>query len=101
MLEVKRLLAMTRLLTLTGTGGCGTIAAGTPCPGGTCANDTGRCAPGGGQAANTSCCADGDCARPQGVPQPAAAPRPSPLDRVEQLIQRGAAAEAEFRLDPA
>ena len=46
----------------TGTGGCGTIAAGTPCPGGSCVNDTGRCAAGGGQAANTSCCADGDCA---------------------------------------
>src|SRR5207249_3282697 len=32
------------------------------CPGGACVNDTGRCAPGGGQAANTPCCTDGDCA---------------------------------------
>src|SRR5205823_10924409 len=46
----------------TGSGGCGTIAAGTPCPGGSCVNDTGRCRSGNGQAANTPCCQGSDCA---------------------------------------
>src|SRR5207245_11555826 len=45
----------------TGSGGCGTIAAGTPCPGGSCVNDTGRCRGGNGQAANTPCCTGTDC----------------------------------------
>jgi len=45
----------------TGGGGCGTIAAGS-CPGGTCVNDTGRCAPGFGETPNTPCCQDSDCA---------------------------------------
>ncbi|TMA88590.1 MAG: hypothetical protein E6J77_08765, partial [Deltaproteobacteria bacterium] len=45
----------------TGGGGCGTIAVGS-CPGGTCLNDTGRCASGGGEVTNTPCCFNGDCA---------------------------------------
>src|SRR5205823_4505170 len=45
----------------TGGGGCGTIAAGS-CPGGTCLNDTGRCVPGFGEAPDTPCCQDSDCA---------------------------------------
>ena len=44
----------------TGSGGCGTVAAGS-CPGGTCVNDNGRCASGGGQAADTVCCSGTDC----------------------------------------
>jgi len=46
----------------TGPGGCGTVAQNS-CPGGTCVNDTSRCASGGGQAPNTVCCsaAGDDC----------------------------------------
>ena len=46
----------------TGGGGCGTVATPDPCTGGTCVNDTGRCASGGGEVADTPCCSDGDCA---------------------------------------
>src|SRR5438094_904602 len=42
----------------TGSGGCGTVLAGS-CPGGTCRNDTGRCR--GPDAAGTACCSDADC----------------------------------------
>src|SRR5947199_420743 len=45
-----------------GGGGCGTVATPDPCTGGTCVNDTGRCASGGGEVADTLCCSDGDCA---------------------------------------
>src|SRR5213594_1771527 len=42
----------------TGSGGCGTVLAGS-CPGGTCVNDTGRCrAP---DAPGRACCSDADC----------------------------------------
>src|SRR5438067_103448 len=42
----------------TGSGGCGTVLAGS-CPGGTCVNDTGRCR--GPDAPGTACCSDADC----------------------------------------
>jgi len=51
----------------TGNGGCGTVAAGTPCPGGTCVNDTGRCRNGFGDPADTPCCSDTDCGGGAGV----------------------------------
>src|SRR5437870_11627 len=41
----------------TGSGGCGTVQAGS-CPGGTCVNDTGRCR--GPDAAGTACCSAAD-----------------------------------------
>src|SRR5437667_3877487 len=42
----------------TGSGGCGTVLAGS-CPGGTCVNDTGRCR--GPDAPGTACCSGADC----------------------------------------